>query len=140
MNMQATDSEPKRLYKSTMKFCNVTMPNGHVLHFKGGMFVTDNPDYIEYLDTQIKQNAFGQAIFIDPKARTLSAEEENPMLALKRKFYEEFQAEQLANLNPSNDMGASVQDKLRPASTSDIAAVVAGGDATARLVNLATPK
>jgi len=43
-----------------------------------------------YLDDQIARNGFGGIIYIDPNARTITAEQENPMLALKKKFYEEF--------------------------------------------------
>lgn len=118
----------KRLYKSTLKFNNVVFPNGHVAHFKGGMYVTDNADYIGYLDAQIKQNGFGGVIFIDPNASTITAEQENPMLALRKKFYEEFEAERAAHMNPANDMGQSEQGKLKPASTTDIAPVALGGD------------
>lgn len=117
----------KRLYKSSMKFCSVATPKGHVLHFKGGMFVTDNPEYIEFLDAQIAINGFSGAIYIDPNARTITAEQENPMLALKKHFYEQFKQEQAAQLNPKNDRGASVQGKLNAASTSDIAPVAANG-------------
>lgn len=128
-----TSQEIKRLYKSTIKFNNIIFPNGHVAHFKGGMYVTDNPEYISYLDAQIAQNGFGGVIYIDPNARTITAEQENPMLALKRKFYEEFEAERAAKMNPANDMGSSEQGPLKPASTSDIAPVALGGDASAHL-------
>ena len=123
----------KRLYKSTIKFNNIIYPNGHVAHFKGGMFATDDPDQIGYLDGQIAKNGFGGVIYIDPNARTITAEQENPLLALRKKFFEEFKQEQAAHLNPANDMGTSDQGKLNPASTTDIAPVAIGGDATAHL-------
>jgi hypothetical protein len=97
------------------------------------MFVTDNPAHIDYLDAQIAQNGFGGIIYIDQNARTITAEQENPMLALRRKFYEEFQAEKAAQMNPGNDMGTSEQGKLNPASTTDIAPVALGGDASSHL-------
>jgi len=136
MTAQVTDTEvqgAKRLYKSTIPFNNVIFPNGHVGHFKGGMFSTDNQEYIDYLDKEIAKNGFGGVVFIDPKARTITAEQENPMLALRKKFFEEFQKEQLAHLNPTNDMGTSDQGKLKPASTADIAPVALGGDASSHL-------
>ena len=123
----------KRLYKSTIKFNNVIYPNGHVAHFKGGMYATDNPAYIEYLDKEIAANGFGGIIYIDPNATTITAEQENPMLALRKMFFEEFQAEKLAQVNPGNDMGSSEQGKLNPASTTDIAPVALGGDGAASL-------
>jgi len=135
--MTDTMTTEKRLYKSTLKFNNVIFPNGHVAHFKGGMFVTDNQDYIDYLDSQIAKNGFGGVIYIDPNARTISAEQENPMLALRRKFYEEFEAERAAHLNPANDMGSSDSGKLKPASTTDIAPVALGGDGRSIVVGRA---
>lgn len=131
-----TPSAEKRLYKSTMKFCNVVTSKGHILHFKGGFFATDNPAYIEFLDTEIAAGGFGTSIYIDPNARTMTAEQENPMLAMKNYFYEQFKREQAEQMDPNQDRGTSNQGTLKPASTSDIAAVVAGGDATARLVAL----
>jgi len=123
----------KRLYKSTLKFNNVIFPNGHVAHFKGGMYVTDVPAQIEYLDAQIAQNGFGGAVYIDPTARTITAEQENPMLALRKRLFEEFEAERLAKIDPNNDMGSSAQGKLNPASTTDIAPVALGGDGAASI-------
>lgn len=127
----------KRLYKSTNKFCNVVTPRGKVLHFRAGMYITADENEIQFLDSAIGANEFNNAIYIDPNARTITAEQENPLLALKKKFIEEYLQEQAAMINPSNDMGNSEQGKLKAASTSDIAAVTAGGDAGARLVTLA---
>lgn len=128
----------KRLYKSTFRFGNVITGKGHVLHFKGGMFATDNPDYIEFLDKEIAVNGFAGAVYIDPNAKTITAEQENPMLALRRKFFQEFEAERAAKLDPANDMGSTEPTKLTPASTTTIAPTAAGGDATqgARLAAL----
>lgn len=133
-------AEGKRLFKSTFRFGNVVTPKGHILHFKGGMFATNNPAYIEYLDSEIANNGFAGTVFIDPNARTITAEQENPLIALRKKFYEEFEAERAGKLLHSNDMGNSEAGKLTPASTSDIAPTAAGGDASqtaARLMELA---
>lgn len=135
----------KRLYKSTSKFCNVVTTKGHVLHFKAGHFATNNPAYIEFLDKEISEGGFAGTIFIDPNARTLTAEQENPMLALEKQFYAKFLAEQAAHLNPGNNMGTSEQGKLNAASTTSIAPVAANGAPvnSAQLVALAagsTPK
>lgn len=126
----------KRLYKSTNKFCNVITPRGKTLHFKAGMYVTDSPEEIEWLDSAIKNNEFANAVYIDPNARTITAEQENPLLALKKKHIEEYLKEQAAMMNPENDMGTSEPGKLNAASTTSIAPVTAGGDAAARLMTL----
>lgn len=119
-------SADKRLYKSTFPVVNVISPIGKVIEFRGGIFITDETDLIEYLDDQVAKRAFGGQIYIDPNARTITAEQENPMLALKKKFYEQFQKDQASFINPSNDMGTSDQGKLKPASTTDIAPVALG--------------
>lgn len=133
---QATAAEPppKRLYKSSTKFLNVITPKGKPLYFRHGMHITDIAEDIAYLDAEIESGGFLGAIFIDPNARTITAEQENPMIALRKKFYAEFLAEQAAHLNPANDMGVSNQGKLNAASTTDIASVTAGGNAAARLM------
>lgn len=135
---QETKPDEKRLYKSTNKFCNVITTKGKVLHFRAGMYITDQKEEIEFLDSAVANNEFAGAIYIDPNARTITAEQENPMLALRKKFFQEFLQEQAAMLNPENNMGTSDQGKLKAASTSDIAAVTAGGDASARLMTLAS--
>lgn len=141
MNQTTSNNEapPKRLYKSTFRFGNVITKSGHTLHFKGGMFATDNPDYIKFLDEEIAVNGFAGAVYIDPNARTITAEQENPILALRKRFFAEFEAERAAKLNPANDMGSTEAPKLTPTSTVDISPTAAGGDATqnARLMNLA---
>lgn len=119
-------STDKRLYKSTFPIVNVISPIGKVIEFRGGIFITDETDLIEYLDDQVAKRAFGGQIYIDPNARTITAEQENPMLALKKKFYEQFQKDQAGFINPANDMGTSDPGKLKPASTTDIAPVALG--------------
>jgi hypothetical protein len=123
-----------------MKYMTYVFPRGTVAHFKGGMYITGNEEEIEHLDAQIKANAFAGLIFIDPNARTVTAEQENPMLALRKKFFAEFLSEQQRLTSPDNDMGETDQGRLNPASTTDIAPVAIGGDGTqmsARLVELA---
>lgn len=130
----------KRLYKSTTKFTTIHDTKGRAMHFKMGNFITDDEEFIAFLDGEIAKNAFGGVIYIDPNARTITAEQENPMIALRKKFFQEFLAEQQAHMNPENDMGNSTQGPLNATSTSNIAAVAAGGGPTisgAKLVSLA---
>jgi hypothetical protein len=137
-SVQTTESQgAKRLYKSSARSCNVILPDGVTLNFRMGMYSTADEGVIKYLDRQIAKNGFGGSIYIDPNARTITEEQENPMLALRKKIIAEYVAEQNAFLNPGNDMGTSDQGKLKPASTSDIAPVAASGDSTARLIPVA---
>lgn len=127
----------KRLYKSTIKFCNVILADGTRLDFKGGMYITGDEDVIRQLDRAIARNEYQGQIYIDPNARTVTAEQENPMLALRKKLFAEFLAEQAAMLNPANDMGKSEQGPLKAASTTDIAPVTIGGPSVASLMTAA---
>jgi len=125
----------KRLYKCTRFGTTVYLPNGKPMHFKFGKYATDNAQEIAFLDNAVANNEFGGQIYIDPNARTLSEEEENPMKALERQIIEKYKAEMAAATDPKQNFGSYVQGTLRPASTSDIAAVAAGGDGAARLTN-----
>jgi len=130
-----TSPGQKRLYKSTSFATGVVLPDGRILRFKFGKYATDVPDEIAYLDDQIARNGFGGRIYIDPQARTVDADAENPMKALREKIIAEYIAEQSAHLRPENDMGGTEgKASVKVASTSDIAAVVAGGDGSARLI------
>jgi trehalose/maltose hydrolase-like predicted phosphorylase len=125
---------PKRLYKSTARSCNVITPQGETLHFKFGRFATRDEYEIAWLDGMIKRNEFAGQIYIDPNARTLSEEEENPMKALEKQIIAKYLSDQAKHLDPSNDMGESKQGPLKATSTSDIAPVALGGDGAARLM------
>jgi hypothetical protein len=127
----------KRLYKSTMKFCNIILPDGTRVDFKGGIYITGDTNVISYLDRAIARNEYAGSIYIDPNARTVTAEQENPMIALRKKLFAEFMAEQAKNLNPANDMGTSTQGPLKAASTTDIAPVTIGGPSVASLMTAA---
>lgn len=134
VTIQETKQEPKRLYKCTRFGTTVFMPNGKPLHFKFGKYATLDADEIAFLDKAIARNEFAGTIYIDPNARTLSEEEENPMKALEKQIIARYLAEQAAATDPANDFGNYEQTKLNAASTSDIAPVAAGGDGAARLM------
>ena len=127
----------KKLYWATMPFMNFVFPNGKVAVFRHHRFATEVPSEIEVLDREVAGNH--PYIYVKQDALYLTEEMEDPMKALRAKFFAEFQAQQAAFVDPNNDMGTSTQENLRPQSTSDIAAVAAGGDATqsaAKLVEL----
>jgi hypothetical protein len=67
---------------------------------------------------------------------------EDPMKALRAiSLLQNIWYSKLSLLDPANDMGKSSQQQIRPQSTTDIACVAAGGDATqsaAKLVELTT--
>lgn len=128
----------KKLYWATMPFMNFVFPNGKVAVFRHHRFATEVPSEIEVLDQEVAGNH--PYIYVKQDALYLTEEMEDPMKALRARFYAEFMKEKLAQINPENDMGKSEQGPIKPQSTSDVAAVAAGGDATqsaAKLVALA---
>jgi hypothetical protein len=131
---EVAQQTPKRLYKSTARACNVITPQGKILHFKFGRYATRDEEEISWLDGMIRRNEFVGQIYIDPAARTLSEEEENPIKALEKQIIAKYLAEQAQHLDPTNDLGESKQGPLKATSTSDIAPVALGGDGAARLM------
>lgn len=123
----------KRLYKSTRPSQRIITPTGQAAEFRFHQFATSDPKVIAYLDDEIASGGFDGSVYIDPNARTITAEQENPMLALRKKFFEEFQAEAARRMDPSTDMGTTEVTPLKPTSSTDIAPVAAGGDAAAHL-------
>lgn len=115
----------KRLFQSSVKFCNISTPKGKVLTFKFGRYVTEDEEEIAFLDAEIK--AGHPTIFVDPNHLVLSKQEEDPLGYFKEQVIKEYLAEQARFNDPKADMGTSVQGPLKAASTSDIAPVTVGG-------------
>ena len=137
MTTATVETPTKRLYWATMPFLNYVFKKGKMAVFKHHRYATDIPAEIEELEAEI---AGGHPqIYIKEDQKFLTAEMEDPMKALRAKFFAEFQAQQAKFVDPTNDLGTSSQQAIRPQSTSDIASVAAGGDATqsaAKLVEL----
>lgn len=129
----------KRLYWGTMPFMNYIFAKGKVAVFRHHRYATNVPAEIDELDKEVANGH--PHIYVKKEMMFLTEEMEDPMKALRAKFFAEFQAQQAAFVNPANDMGKTSQEPIRPQSTTDIASVAAGGDATqtaAKLVALAT--
>ncbi len=126
------------LFKSRMPNWVFIFPNGKRAVFSKGMYMTTDPKEIAHLNLEIELGH--PAMYVDPNEVTVSLDRIDPVAALKGRLRQELLAEIAAEMaaatNPANDMGNSEQGKLKPASTSDIVAVTAGGDAAARLANL----
>ncbi len=137
MTTETVETPTKRLYWATMPFLNYVFKKGKMAVFKHHRYATDDPAEIEELDAEIAGKH--PQIYFKADQKFLTAEMEDPMKALRAKFFAEFQAQQAAFIDPNNDMGKTSQEQIRPQSTTDIAAVAAGGDATqaaAKLVEL----
>lgn len=127
MNDIATPAK-KRLYWSTMPFMNYVFKNGDIAHFRHHRFATLADSEITELDAELKQG--NTYIYAKDDVPYLTEEMEDPMKALKSKIIAEFLAEQAKHVQPDNDMGHSDNGPIKPQSTSAVAPVAAGGDAT----------
>lgn len=124
----------KRLYWATMPFMNYIFPRGKVAVFRHHRYATDIQEEIQNLDNEVAQNH--PHIYVKPDMMYLTEEMEDPMKALRTRIIAEYLADQAKHVNPLNDMGTTSQEPIRPQSTSDIASVAAGGDATQAAIKL----
>lgn len=102
-------------------------PKGKRVVFVAGRFATADVDIISFLDGEI---AAGSQYLRHGTAEDAAAVGSgDPLAALRKKFFEEFVADQAritAETSQGKDMGTSVQERLKTASTKDIAPVTAG--------------
>lgn len=119
-----------QLYFSNPASMQYVFTDGTTAQFVAGRFWTDVPTKISQLDEMVKLR---RNISRDVNMLTISGDATDPLMALRARFFAEFQEQQAANLNPTQDLGTSVQGAFKAASTTDIAPVTAGGDSTARL-------
>lgn len=140
----ATTSAPAKvaphLFKSTIASCNYIFSNGNRAVFRQGMYMTSNAAEIAALNAEIA--AGHPTFFVDPNEVTVSPDRADPIASLRARIAAEERARILAEMaaatDPSNNFGDYEPGKFKPGSTSDIAAVTHGGDATARLMAIKT--
>ena len=129
----------QKLYKCSVKSCSYIFKNGKAGYFINGRYSTQLSNEIEELDNEV---SLGHPnIFVDLKEIEIDTEAD-PLAGMKarlrQEILEEIKAKELISTNPARDMGDSEQGKFRPASTTDIAATSAGGDATQVVSKLAS--
>jgi hypothetical protein len=117
---------------------NYVFSKGQIASFRFGMYFTDNPDFQAQLDNEVAQGH--PQIYIDPNMPYVTLELEDPARAYRERIIADYLAAQAKHIDPSNDMGNSVQGPINTANSSTIASTAAGGDASqsaAKLVSLA---
>jgi hypothetical protein len=125
------DAEPtqrapqKRVFKSAQHSMQMMDPRGNAIVFVGGRYFTDDLNIIKYLDQQIAQGIPG--IYVDADEEFYNPDIHDPIASLKHKIRQQLLEEmKLAAGNPMRDMGSSVQPRMSPASSVDIASVSIG--------------
>lgn len=124
--MAQTEQNEKvfQVYKSSMQSHRVIMPNGKVLHVRKGKYITDNEDEIAFLDAEIKAG-----FKYLKKAEPMTSSDLDPMQALRKKLFAEFEAEQAAKQeamlaagdnNPIGDISAKEDPNAEKVTKSSI--------------------
>lgn len=96
-------SQQYHQYFATRPRISIIMPSGERIHFQAGQYVTDNEKEIKFLDEQVA--ARHPMIYVKKGAETVTAEQLDPLQAVKEKAIAEYLAKQQAQQDPSRDMG-----------------------------------
>lgn len=120
----------KRVFKSDSASMQMCSDAGTRIVFVRGKFITDDPEIIQYLDTQINKYKV-PGLFVDKGEMYYDVNIHDPIASLRNKIRQEVIAEamflaQQASGNLSRDLGSSEQGRLNTANTTSIAAVAAG--------------
>ena len=127
------------IFKAQIPSVNYIFKNGKPAIFVQGKFATDIAAEVEELKAEIA--AGHPHIYIDEKEAEIDSNLINPIQALRAQIEAELRAEMAAATNPANDMGNTAEEKLKPASSQDIAQAAGGGSGAGLAARLmAAPK
>jgi len=119
-NTAKKDETEFQVYKSSRIAMRLITPKGRRITFTNFTFITQDEALIEYLDSEIDQGLNSVT-----KDKVMTSDELNPMEALKREHFIEFQKQQdkitsdLA-LGKSREMGNFKVNALNPASSKTV--------------------
>ena len=102
-------------YNCTRNSTIVITPKGKRLAFSAHKFITADDEAIAYLDKQIANKSLPGIT----RGDNVTTSDMDPMQAMRKKFYEEFQAEQAeaarkAALGEIPDMGSTLPENVAP--------------------------
>lgn len=116
------------LYMSHAPSIKFVFKSGEVANFVHHRYYTTKENEIRELDYEIKVMKH-PAFYINPRETKVNPAEQDPLIRFKKKVIEEYLRELAAKTDPNNDMGNVTAQPLTPTSTTDVAAVAAGGSA-----------
>lgn len=120
--VQATEEVKLNAYFSNPKSMQIISSRGKAMVFINGRYVTKDASEIADLETICALRPNG-SVFKDPAMLQLTESQLDPMNALREHFRKEFEAEKAAHMNPEQDFGNSIQERMKATSTSSIKAV-----------------
>lgn len=131
------------VFYSHVKSISFIFTDGNKAEFIQGKYYTSDPIKVAALKREIK--AGNKSFFIKPGEETIMSDDLDPVTALKKKLRSELMQELIDQglivaTAQSPDSGKSEQGKLNVQSTSDLAAISAGGDGASMGIRLAQLK
>lgn len=130
-----------KVFKSAIPSVNYIFGNGKPAIFVNGKFATTIESEIAELENEIRLGH--PHIYIDENEKEIDSSAIDPISSLRAQIEKEIMDKMAAATNPENDMGTSEQEKLKVATSADVAQAAQGGSGTslaARLVNLTGAK
>lgn len=108
-------------YTSSRESMRIITDAGFRVTFTKFTYITENPEVIQFLDTEIKLG-----LNVIKREEDVTSSDLNPMAAMRKKFFAEFEAEQkkeaMAKLSgESKDMGSTAIQDLKAAHTGNVA-------------------
>lgn len=116
-------------YFSNRMRLTIVTPRGKQLYFNGFTYVTDKADEIEFLDGEIA--AGNKMLYVKEEQKVVTAEQLDPVAAIKKKAVEEYLAAQQSQQDPERDVGKSVKGAEKLVTSKTIANMMAGSNAGA---------
>lgn len=99
------------VFKSRAPLMGYCFKSGNVVHFREGIYTTNNKIEIEELTAECENGH--PNYYIDPEQRTMDSEQLDPMAVLTARIREEERAKLVAAVgNPMREMGNTGQGKL----------------------------
>ena len=125
---QSSDVKKYNQYFSSRPSINIMMTNGQRIRFVGGVYMTEHPDEIAFLDAEIR--AGNNMIMVKKGQEQIDSDALDPLAAIKKKAIEDYIAQQALAANPNRDMGSTVQSgagaDMSIATTKTLAPIIAG--------------
>jgi hypothetical protein len=122
------NAQPEKVYHkfyASRPRITIVREQGQRIFFNAGMYVTDNPDEVAFLQAEIKRG--NRMIYTKTGEETVTQDQLDPMNALRKKIIEEYEANRAAQQNGTRDLGTvEAAAGVAPATTKSIAPVVAG--------------
>lgn len=114
-----------KVFKAALPSVNYVFRNGKPGIFIQGKFCTDVQSEIDELEDEIAKGH--PHIYIDKAEAEIDSSIVDPIQALRAKIEAEVRAQMAAATDPANDMGATTQGPLKPASSADVMEAAQGG-------------